>query len=79
MVENYKLSDRAAHLPAKVVMFPTISLLSTQVEISLWAMGPPGFPMRDSSVVVQTKMNTGDTVCGSKRRIRILPFGLAHK
>lgn len=35
MVENYELSDCAAHLPAKVVMFPTISLLSIQVVISL--------------------------------------------
>jgi len=78
-MENYELSDRAVHLPAKVVMFPTISLLYTEVVVSLYAMGPPEFPMRDNSVVVQTKMNTGDIVCGSKRRIRILPFGLAHK
>lgn len=42
-------------------------------------MGPPEFPMRDSFVVIQTKMNTGDLVCGSRRRIRILPFGLTHK
>lgn len=35
MVENYELSDHAAHLPAKVVMFPTISLLSIQIVISV--------------------------------------------
>lgn len=60
MVENYELSDHAALLPAKVVMFPAISLLSTQLVISFSAMGPPEFPMRDSSAVIQTKMNAGD-------------------
>lgn len=79
MVENYELSDHAALPPAKVVMFPTISLLSTQLVISLFAMRPPEFPMRDSPAVIQTKMNAGDLMCGSKRRISILPFGLTHK